>query len=488
MLSLLLLAAPSDGYLSIAPFKFRLFLVLTGLFVVGYVLLTVELRLISASRPSLRLRPPMPEAACALLYLFFTALSAAFSPYPGVFWGMSHYDGLVTIVLYVFLFLLLRQFTPPSWLMYLLGGVMCVYCLVGVVQLTGANPLTLFPQGYNYYGAGQDYGGAFWSVTGNTNLCAAILSTATGALLAAVLRAGRRRTWLLLVPLCLTVFSALELNVESGLVALLAGLVLLPVFVVTEAAHLKNLFWAYGALALTATLSRCVTFFEGGASFALPRSALLLAAVGLLFLAAGAVLRRANAFASLDPKKLRRWLLCLTLAALLLAFLLLYFYDGFPDGFLAQAHALLHGHWDDSFGSGRLGIWRNSLALVKERPLLGGGPDTLGLRGLPGSSRFHETLGITIHATPDAAHNEFLNILVNQGLLALLAYLALLGVSLTRWWKRTDDNAAAIAGAAACLYLVQSFFGVSCCFTTPYLWMALAVINRSTQIRKEDAL
>lgn len=487
MLSVFLLAVPAAGYPAISPLKYRLFLALFGILVGGCVLLTAELFLLSP-HPLSRPHRPAPEVVCVLLYLFFTALSAAFSPYPGVLLGSGRQDGLLTISLYVLAFLLLRRhFRPARWLLALAGGSMCLYCLLGLVQLTGANPFLLYTAGHNYYGAGQLYNGAFWSTTGNTNLCAAILSAAAGLFLAAVIRAERRRSWLLLLPLCLTVFSIFSLNVESALAALLVGLLLLPLFVVTRGSHLQNLAFAYGSLALTAALARCITFFDGGLTFSPRRSALLLAAAGLTLLLTGALLARSGAISSLDPKKLRRWLALLTAAVLLLSLLFLYFYNSFPDGFLAQAHELLHGHWDDRFGSGRLRIWREALALVREHPLFGGGPDTLGLRGLSPSTRYHEGLGITIRAVPDAAHNEFLNILVNQGALALLAYLALLIFCAVRWWRAgsENDSAAPLAGAAACFYLLQSFFGVSTCFTTPYLWLALAAVNNINS-RKDD--
>lgn len=485
MFSLLLLAIPPAGYSTISILKYRLFLTLFGVFVGGGVLLSVEFFLLSP-HPLSHVRRPTPETVCALLYLLFTALSAAFSPYPGVLLGQGRQDGLVTISLYVFAFLLLRRhFHPHPWLLAVLGGSMCLYCLLGLFQLTGTNPFRLYPEGYNYYGAYKFYDGAFWSTTGNTNLCAPNLCAAAGLFLAALIRARSKVRWWLLVPLCFTVFSILALNVESAVVALLAGLLLLPPFVVAQGKELKNLAFVYGAVALTAALERWITFFDGGLTFSVSRAALLLAAVGLGFVLLGAGLSRRNALVAVDPRKLRCGLLLIALIVLMAALLFLYAYGGFPDGFLAQAHDLLHGRWNDSFGSGRLGIWREVLALVRERPILGGGPDTLGLRGLPAFTRYHEELGFTIRNVPDAAHNEFLNILVNQGGLALLAYLALLAFCAVRWWRAgaEEDDAAPLAGAAACLYLLQSFFGISSCFTTPYLWMALATVNKLNQER-----
>lgn len=155
-----------------------------------------------------------------------------------------------------------------------------------------------------------------------------------------------------------------------------------------------------------------------------------------------------------------------------------YFLGGRMGGFLYEASELMHGRWNDDFGSGRLYIWRNVVELVPEHPLLGGGPDTLGLRTDAAFERFDETLGLLIHSAVDTAHNEYLNILINQGMLGLLAYLAVLVASAVRWLTRAQENVTtAVCGCAVLGYCIQAFFGISSPISTPYLWMALALLN-----------
>ena len=138
----------------------------------------------------------------------------------------------------------------------------------------------------------------------------------------------------------------------------------------------------------------------------------------------------------------------------------------------------MHGRWEDSYGSGRIYIWRNVLPLVQERPLLGGGADTLGLRTDAAFERYDEALGITIRSAVDTAHNEYLNILINHGLSALLAYGTLLVSSAAKWIRRgSSDPVTALCGCAVLGYCIQAFFGISSPITTPYLWLALALLN-----------
>ena len=167
-------------------------------------------------------------------------------------------------------------------------------------------------------------------------------------------------------------------------------------------------------------------------------------------------------------------------AALLAA--VVYLFGGRMGGFLYEASELMHGRWDDDFGSGRLYIWRNVLEIVPEHPLFGGGPDTLGLRTDAAFERYDETLGILIHSSIDAAHNEYLNILVNQGAIALLLYLAALAVSAVKWVRySTKDPVVAICGSAILGYCIQAFFGISSPISTPYFWMALAFLDLKSQ-------
>lgn len=164
----------------------------------------------------------------------------------------------------------------------------------------------------------------------------------------------------------------------------------------------------------------------------------------------------------------------------------LYLYGSRLGGFLYEASEVLHGRWKDEFGSSRIFIWRHVLELVPDRLLLGGGPDTLGLRMEAGFERYDETLGMMIHSSIDDAHNEYLNILVNQGLLALLCYLAMLGRAAVLWAKAAiRDPAAAICGGAVLGYCIQAFFGITSPISAPYFWIALALLTSRLEYSTE---
>ncbi len=182
----------------------------------------------------------------------------------------------------------------------------------------------------------------------------------------------------------------------------------------------------------------------------------------------------------LERQGRRRLLLLLVLLALL--FLLLVYCCDF-GGMLGEAHALLRGRAEDSFGSGRIFIWRRALALLPDRLLLGGGPDTFGHRMTEPFTRVLPD-GSVLTRSIDCAHNEYLNILINQGLPGLLFYLAALGCSLLRWLKSRSASAA-ICGACLLCYCIQAFFGISMPGNGGFFWALWGLLEASLRLERE---
>lgn len=109
----------------------------------------------------------------------------------------------------------------------------------------------------------------------------------------------------------------------------------------------------------------------------------------------------------------------------------------------------------------RLEIWKASKNMFLDRPLTGYGVD---------QSQFflpkYKTLRhsqIEKLAVPDKAHNEYLQILLDSGIIGGLAFLWLLIAAYIAWRKRSDQYAFYLSGigAAFVAYLVQAITGIS---------------------------
>lgn len=198
---------------------------------------------------------------------------------------------------------------------------------------------------------------------------------------------------------------------------------------------------------------------------------------GYLGIGAGCAL--AFPIAGATEKKHRAAAGALLGGALVLGLALVFFWDA-GGGMLHEAHQMLHGEFDGRFGSGRVHIWQEVLQKLPGHLLLGYGPDTMLRAGLTPFTRYDAALGGTVVGHIDVAHNEYLNVLFHQGLMALAAYLAMLATLFYRWMHTAKTNTTAAAlGAGTLGYCVQALFGFSMCITAPFFWLALALLESS---------
>lgn len=198
VITLYLLLIPFDGYVVIANWKYTAFLILY----LGFIVITAEQKLIS-DRKAIRNRRAFDIFSLSLLsYFLITCLSGLVSQYSGTLFGNGRHEGILTIGLYIISTLLLvRYLHIKSWMLFAFGAAITAFCVLGIVQLTGADPFCLYPEGLNFYDVGSYYMGQYWSTIGNTNLCAALLSTAVGTFAAASARASKKTDFLALIPL-----------------------------------------------------------------------------------------------------------------------------------------------------------------------------------------------------------------------------------------------------------------------------------------------
>ncbi|MBR6812714.1 MAG: O-antigen ligase family protein, partial [Oscillospiraceae bacterium] len=174
-------------------------------------------------------------------------------------------------------------------------------------------------------------------------------------------------------------------------------------------------------------------------------------------------------------------------ALVIVAAISVIFFFGFRlGGHFADIASFLRGSVDDSLGSGRIAIWKKVFPLLKERPILGGGPDTLSLRLDFTFERYIESKDLIVRSAVDTAHNEYLNLAVNMGLPAALLYIAALVFTAVACVKHKEDTVSLSIGAGMLAYLLQAFFCFSQCIVTPVFWIFWAMLdNRLNRIKEE---
>ena len=385
--------------------KWVIMLILTGVTVLCFL----------ADCFSRRVTRPRPLALAAggglLLWILLSCLC---SPYAyGPWWiGAGRRDGLASQLCYLGLFLLFSfsrvKRAPVLWAA---GAGITAYFMITLIQYTNANPFGLYPGDYFY-----DKAPSFQGTIGNVNMAVGYLMILCG----------------LFLPLLTDSARALFRILRSK----------------ENAPVRPRLLAAAGALCVLAMCVVLLFTMDVSAGF-----------VAFLVLLCRSALR-------LVPKKLR-----LPIAALLLAaVLVLVWFCPFSSGTVWELSEILHGRPQPDFGSGRVGLWTLSMRMVRQegRLLTGTGPDTYALR-------FSTFLRSYYAAHPDAEkldmyydnpHSEYIAMLINCGLPALLFFLLLIvgGCFGRPAWR---DGALA--------YAVQAVFSFSVCIVAPMFWVVLGL-------------
>ena len=375
----------------------------------------VDLRMRRVSRP--RLLPLLLGAGL----LLWTVLSCLLSPYPGTPWwiGTGRREGLASQLCYLglfFLFSFSRVRRRP--VLISAGCGILVFLAVVLLQRAGGNPFGLYPDGYSYEGAPQ-----FQGTIGNVDLCSGYLVIVCGLFLSALVRTLRS---LFRRP------ASAQDDSKPGAGHAVLRAVLRLVFLL---------------LALSVSVWLLFAFEVD--------SGLLALAVLLLW-----------TLVRLVPKRYRLPALILLLALMLTV---VWFWPG-QTGPVWELHEILRGRPQGSFGSGRVGIWVRTAAMLAEEGRLwtGTGADTFAARFSDYLFRYELSHpdGEFLADYFDTPHNEYLAMVVNCGIPALLCFLVLIlagcfGVSV---WK---DG---VLG-----YAVQALLSFSVCIVAPMFWVVLGL-------------
>jgi len=128
----------------------------------------------------------------------------------------------------------------------------------------------------------------------------------------------------------------------------------------------------------------------------------------------------------------------------------------------------------------RLYAWKRALLLIKERPWLGYGPETLEIAFKKYTIEYMKTFNDIVSI--DRAHNNYIDTAFSLGLIGLGAYLAVIVTFLGHLFnllKRTGDNfhkllyAGIISGF--CGYLINDIFIFSVVSVSPTFWSLMGL-------------
>jgi len=430
-------------------------------------------------------------------FALVTLISAVLSPYKNVVdvWNglPERHDGVYTQLFYVLIFLVIAHWYKPRTRDFGIFGISAICIgLIGIFQFYGMDFLKLWPnEAGSEYWMPNFYHIWFRSTLGNINMLATYVCMAIllcGFLFVKMDSSKWRYVWLTGSASCF--WLMIIGGSESGMVGVLVTVVLAIPFIIQKRKHIGR-FLILGASWLGVyTLQKL--FYDVRALEA--ETAIGLYAVILIILLAGGLaltlLKKKSSDAGESEKPVNRKLGVVLMVAVIAA--------GFAGievlgkqlgetglakrNPISEAREILHGRIEDSFGSHRVYIWRNALeAFPSDNPAIGSGPDTF-WQAFPNKV---EAIELYVQVF-DKAHNEYLQILVCQGILGLLCLLVFIGYLLIKAVPKAFKEPLLMAVLAGFMgYCVQAFFNISLPIASQMLWV-MAGILASTGLKRSD--
>ena len=513
-------------YRNITLVKMTAFGAIVGIFTVILVFTTIFFsdELHKESTLKIKTRPGLFRAdtlfdAALLGFIALALVSSIFAaPYDKAVYGQSaswltafagqgnRNNGFIIQATYAMMFFVISKLLKPKAhdaLIFVWGGL--IFAVLCQLHLFGVD---LYGVGKS---VGEKYAGPFLSKKtefmgpiGNVNLASYFLTAA--CVLAAGLYINKvapkfdKYNITTICSFAFLLWAELNINTDAGLVGLAAGFAIMIPVLAGSVAHVRRMMTVFSAAGLTMAFDKfLIDFLINGKSFGGSGKAGL--AVGFVCALAALViwLLMERRGVSIAAKKLRisaAVLLIVAVAGVLAAAYVSVAPEVDPvNGEIQTTFAspksggnpltelghMLHGRFDDTYGHNRLFTWKRTLSVVKKQPLIrtiiGSGPDSF--TGAFASYYGAESKVFFKGKRLDKAHNEFLDILINQGILGLIAYLAFFGLliwSAFRTLGRKNSGGAAPAlGVAVIAFLAHAFFGYQLPIQSPIMWVMVAL-------------
>lgn len=124
-----------------------------------------------------------------------------------------------------------------------------------------------------------------------------------------------------------------------------------------------------------------------------------------------------------------------------------------------------------SMVNGRSMVWGRATELAKEHFWFGAGLDNF-------ATIYQQRYGEYI----DKAHNIYLNILVTNGVFALIGYIALILYILVKAFKSLNETTIVLLSVFIC-YIVQAFFSINVLVVVPYFYIITGLLLGVSEVR-----
>ena len=485
----------SDGYIAIRHQKYYFFLVITGMAVIAEILL-----LLTRSSQSAKEADPKKQSLykslsftdwAVLAFVFSCAVSTVFSPYIDmavngeITIGDATYgrnNGLILMLFYAAVyFLVTRCFKFKEYVFVAMAGVSGFIYLLAVLNGFYIDPLDMFSKFVNE----KKIYNNFMTTIGNKNMFSSYICVTLPLVVSMFVYT--KKLWRRFLYLGVTVLGAMAVVIcDSDSVVLGIGAFAL-VFIVAYSrcpVKLRKLMLALTVMLISVKLLWLITLINGNDYKELSAIPFKLMTSNAAFIAIGvmAVITAALYYATLTgkvtrfPKAVPIVLTVLFGLAVLFGLGVIIYFTAFDTKTkLGELERTLR--YSDRWGTHRGFMWNKAIEAFGGfnffQKLFGTGPDTFFYTFSPYFGELYNRFG---DGSTDAAHNEYINYLLNLGIVGLTSYLAFTGSALVRAFKAAKKNPLVLVFTSAVVaYMAQAVVNIALPIATPLFVICVAL-------------
>lgn len=374
MVMLFPLLVDSTGFFRILEAKYSYFLIINAIYISALFIIITYYWLFKKTNIFKDIKLHKIQWA-VIVFLIVNIISTLISPFfkkYNLFVGVGRAEGLISITLYCLSFLnitMFGEFKKRYSIYFSISSIMV--SLVAILQYIGFNPFNMYQNGIGTHNV------SFIGTIGNIAFVSAfycIYLTISMAEFVFIEEDKIYKKIIHLLSIYMGFFIFEVLDVLGGAVAFCGILVLTIPFVITNSKRLSRLL-VVGAMILLGYLTNIIVnpvyYYDVGKlklDFQINQIAIVLFIIIAVFIGLAYILKNREFDVSTNKKVIKLFYLTLILCVVI-GLCMIYFIN-FTDGFLYEIHEILHGNLDDDFGTYRIFLWKRSISLVKDYPII----------------------------------------------------------------------------------------------------------------------
>ena len=421
----------------------------------------------------------------AIGYLGINIISCFCSPFfidYNLFVGVGRGEGLIVTSLYVLTFLCVALFAKfkRRYINYFTVASLLLN-LIAVLQYVGFNPFNMYQDGIGTHNV------SFMTTIGNVDFISAMYCILLTISFSAYVFLDDNKKWEKIIHFLSVLMGAFIIgiiDVQSGKVAFFGTLVLIFPFIISSNKRLSKFMIMISAILMAYCINVVINpeyhydLNKLGLYFQFNYIVILFIFVIVALLYLSRVLEKYH-YDFTSNKKAIKYMYLGIFGIALLGIISLYLIN-FREGFLYEIHELLHGNFDDDFGTYRIFLWKRTFKIFPDFPIIGSGPDTFAIRFMARFTNDIAKIGpLTIN---DTAANVYLTMLINIGISGLLIYLSFIFAQIRDGVKNMNSYSRILLIAMTC-FLIQDFFNLWLVIVTPVFWLLMALHHKSYEKR-----